>query len=110
MPEKKYKWYKIAETISELQFGENNMLQVEVAGKKICIARTGNSLSACAAKCPHAGGSMAEGFLNKNGNIVCPVHRYAFAFANGRDVTGEGYFLKIYKIEETVEGIFIKLE
>ena len=110
MPEKKYKWYKIAETISELQFGENNMLQLEVAGKKICIARTGNSLSACAAKCPHAGGNMAEGFLDKNGNIVCPVHRYAFAFANGRDVTGEGYYLKIYPVNVNNIGVFLGIE
>ena len=110
MPGKKYKWYKIAETIGELQFGENNILQVEVAGKNICIAKTLNGLSACAAKCPHAGGNMEAGFLDKNGNIVCPVHRYAFNFKNGRDVTGEGYYLKIYPVEIKDTGIFLGIE
>ena len=107
MLDKKYTWYKIAETIGELQFGENNILQVEVAGKNICIAKTLNGLSACAAKCPHAGGNMEAGFLDKNGNIVCPVHRYAFNFKNGRDVTGEGYYLKIYPVEVNEGGVFL---
>ncbi len=110
MGEKKYKWYKIADAITELQFGENNLLQLEVEGKKICIAKTMNGLAACAAKCPHAGGNMADGFLDKRGNIVCPVHRYAFSFANGRDVTGEGYYLKIYPLQFNDTGVFLGIE
>ena len=110
MPEKKYKWYKIADALTELQFGTNNILQVEVGGKKVCIVKTLNGIEACAAKCPHAGGNMFEGFLDKNGNIVCPIHRYAFNFSNGRDVTGEGYYLKIYPIEIKETGIFLGIE
>ncbi len=110
MPQRKYKWYKIAEASTELSFGENNIYEVEVAGKKICVVRKRNGLAACTAKCPHAGGNMAEGFLDKDGNIVCPVHRYVFNLANGRDVTGEGYFLKIYPVEENNEGVFVGIE
>ncbi len=108
--EKKYKWHKIADGPSELIFGENSLVEYEVAGKKICIARTENTLAACASKCPHAGGNMSEGFLDNNGNIVCPVHRYVFSFTNGRDVTGEGYFLKIYPVKINEEGVFIGFE
>lgn len=110
MQEKKYKWYKIADAITELQFGENNLLEIEVAGKKICIAKTLNGLAACTAKCPHAGGNMTDGFLDNSGNIVCPVHRYAFSFKNGRDVTGEGYYLKIYPLQFNDTGIFLGIE
>lgn len=110
MHEKKYKWYKIADVLTELQFGTNNILQVEVGGKKVCIVKTLNGIAACTAKCPHAGGNMSEGFLDKNGNIVCPIHRYAFNFNNGRDVTGEGYYLKIYPIEVKETGIFLGIE
>ena len=107
--EKKYKWHKIADSESELNFPANNLLQVEVAGKKICIAR-GAALYACTAKCPHAGGNMSEGYLDKDGNIVCPVHRYVFNFRNGRDITGEGYFLKIYPVQVNDDGIFLGIE
>ncbi len=109
-PEKKYKWHKIAEEVSELEFGMNDLAEVEVAGKNICIAKKANSLAACIAKCPHAGGRMSEGFLDKNGDIVCPVHRYVFSFANGRDLSGEGYYLKIYPVKINAEGIFIGVE
>lgn len=110
MHTKKYKWYKIADTNTELQFNENNILQIEVGGKSICIAKTLRGIVACAAKCPHAGGNMSEGFLDKNGNIVCPIHRYAFNFNNGRDVTGEGYYLKTYPVEVNDSGIFLGIE
>ena len=110
MPGKKYKWYKIADAIDELQFSKNNIVQIEIAGKKICVAKKFNGLAACTTKCPHAGGNMAEGYLNKDGNIVCPVHGYVFNLENGRDVTGEGYFLKIYPVKVNDVGIFLGIE
>ena len=53
---------------------------------------------------------MSEGFLDKNENIVCPIHRYIFNFENGRDITGEGYYLKIYPVEVNEGGIFLGIE
>ncbi len=110
MLQKKYKWYKIAEEISDLQFGHNNIVRVEVGGKKICIVKKSVGLAACTAKCPHAGGNMADGHVDKNENIVCPVHRYVFSLENGRDVTGEGYFLKVYPVKINDVGIFLGIE
>jgi nitrite reductase/ring-hydroxylating ferredoxin subunit len=110
MEDKKYKWYKIAETLLELPFEDNSLVEIQVAGRNICIAKSGDSLFACSAKCPHAGGIMAEGFLDKEGHIVCPVHRYKFSFKTGRDITGEGYHLKIYPIELKESGIFLGIK
>ena len=110
MPGKKYKWHRIAGTTAELQFGENNIAEVEIAGKRICVVKTLNGLAACTSKCPHAGGNMVEAFLNNSGNIVCPVHGYVFNLENGRDVTGEGYFLKIYPVRVDDAGIYLGLE
>ena len=44
------------------------------------------------------------------GNVVCPLHRYRFNLQTGRDVTGEGYYLKIYPVEIPEEGVFIGIE
>ncbi len=101
---------KVAGNINEISFAENNIATIQIEAKSICLVRTGKGLKACSAKCPHAGGDLSEGFLDKKENIVCPVHGYRFSINNGRDTNGEGYFLKIYTIEETEEGIFIKLE
>ncbi|MEO5650813.1 MAG: Rieske 2Fe-2S domain-containing protein [Ginsengibacter sp.] len=108
--EKKYRWIKIATTIDQLIFTENNLTEIDIEGKKICLAKTTAGLKACSSKCPHAGGKLSEGKLDKKENIVCCVHHYSFSLAHGRDTLGEGYFLKIYPVRESEEGIFVGIE
>jgi len=107
---KEIKWYKIADHINMLGFQSNNMCIVEANGKKITIAKQNNTLFAFAHKCPHASGIMADGFINALGNVVCPLHRYAFNIQNGRNTSGEGYYLKTYIVEEREDGVFIGME
>jgi 3-phenylpropionate/trans-cinnamate dioxygenase ferredoxin subunit len=107
--DKKYKWYKIAAAESELTFAANNLLQINVAGKKICIAKS-KELYACAAKCPHASGIIANGFIDADDNVICPIHRYKFNLQNGRNISGEGYHLKTYPVRVSNEGVFIGIE
>jgi 3-phenylpropionate/trans-cinnamate dioxygenase ferredoxin subunit len=64
---------------------------VEAGGKKLCLAVKDERLFACAAKCPHAGGRMADGFMDALGNIVCPLHRYRFSLEKGYNSSGEGF-------------------
>lgn len=33
-------------------------------------------------RCPHRGGPLKSGFINAAGEIVCPMHRGAFAIAH----------------------------
>ena len=108
--EKKYHWHKISERIESLELNSNGLMQIEVDGKKICVARLGDALMGCANACPHASGRMSEGFIDAMGNIVCPLHRYRFDLKTGRNVSGEGYFLKTYPIEKRDEGVFIGME
>ncbi len=107
---KTFKWYKIADTISEIDFSSEGLATVEVNGKKVCIAFKNDTLFACNTKCPHAGGNMAQGYVDALGNIVCPLHRYKFSLENGRNTSGEGYFLKTYPIENRENGVFVGFE
>jgi 3-phenylpropionate/trans-cinnamate dioxygenase ferredoxin subunit len=81
-----------------------------VNGKKICVAKYNDRAFAFAYKCPHAGGLLAHGHIDPHGNVVCPLHRYKYSIANGRNVTGEGYYLKHWNIIENEEGVFIEME
>ena len=103
----KYDWYKIAAGIEEIHFSANGLVEIEVSGKRICLSRHDNAIHACTAKCPHAGGTLAEGYLDVSGNIVCPLHRYKFDIQNGRNISGEGYYLKTFPVEIRDEGVFI---
>ena len=46
------------------------------------------TLRATQARCPHAGGPLADGQLDPSA-VVCPLHLRAFAFADGRCAEGE---------------------
>jgi nitrite reductase/ring-hydroxylating ferredoxin subunit len=103
-------WHKIAESIHELSFAENNIAVAELQGKKICIGKFKEQLFGFAFHCPHAGGVMANGYIDAVGNVVCPLHRYKFDMKNGRNVSGEGYYLKHWPIEIREDGIFAGIE
>ena len=102
-------WQKIAEKLEDLTFNKEGLLEVEINSKTICIAKKGELLNACAAKCPHASAPFVKGFVDALGNIVCPHHAYKFDLKNGRNCSGEGYFLKVYKVELRENGVFVNL-
>ena len=104
---KDYKWYKIANTQNELMLSNEGLTDVAVNGQRVAIGLYKNTLYGFSANCPHAGGKLSNGYLDALGNIVCPLHRYKFSLKTGRNMSGEGYFLKTYPIEVRLEGIFI---
>ena len=103
-------WIKIADTPGEIIFPENNIARIHLQEKLICVVKTAGGFKACAQKCPHAGGDLSDGYLDKRNHIVCPVHGYRFNLDSGRDNNGEGYFLKTYPIKISEDGIFVALE
>jgi nitrite reductase/ring-hydroxylating ferredoxin subunit len=103
-------WHKIASTIEEIAFAANNIALAEVKGKTICIGRFNDRLFAFAYRCPHAGGILSDGYINALGQVVCPIHRYKFDMTNGRNVTGEGYYLKNWPVECRDDGVFVGME
>ena len=109
MTNKKYTWHKIADSITEINFSANGLTEITIDGKTICLALNNNTLHACTQKCPHAGGPLVDGYLDVAGNIVCPLHRYKFSLHNGRNVSGEGYFLKTFPVEIKNNGVFVRI-
>lgn len=104
-----YNWQKIAESVAEIHFAVNDIAVMECNGKKICIGRYKDNLYAFAYLCPHASGAMADGYIDALGNIVCPIHRYKFNLQNGRNTSGEGYYLKHWPVDIRNDGVYIAL-
>lgn len=109
MVDEQGEWHKIADGISLIPFNDKKIALVQINGKKICLIKTDHGLKACTDKCPHAGGSLSDGFVDNKGNIVCCVHFYKFNLTTGRDALNEGYFLKTYPVKEEPDGIYIKI-
>jgi nitrite reductase/ring-hydroxylating ferredoxin subunit len=110
MADKKLNWYKLADHIADIHFAPNNIAIAEVNGKKVCVGKFNDSLFAFALRCPHAGGFLSDGYIDALGNVVCPVHRYKYAMKNGRNVSGEGYYLKNWPVEERPDGLYVGME
>jgi len=86
------------------------MAEIAADGKMICIAKYEDQLFAFAQKCPHASGLLSQGFIDPLGNVVCPLHHYKYSIKNGRNVSGEGYYLKHWPVENRDDGIYVGLE
>lgn len=98
-----YSWHKIDVT----DLAENKLTEVQVADKQIGLLKRQGVIYAFTAKCPHAGAPLCDGWLDAQGRIVCPDHKYRFDPVNGRNTTGEGYKLFTYKTEERADGFYI---
>lgn len=105
-----YTWFKIAHDVHAIAFEENNIAVAVLRGKKICIGRFKDKIYAFAYACPHAGGMMSHGYIDAQGNVVCPLHDYKFCMKNGHNVSGEGYRLKHWPVEINEEGVFVGIE
>ena len=110
MTDKIYNWTKIAEDFKEFNFAENSIAVIELEEKKICIAKFNDKLFAFSHQCPHAGGILSDGYLDALGNVVCPQHHYRYNIRNGRNTSGEGYFLKTWPVEIREDGVYIGIE
>jgi nitrite reductase/ring-hydroxylating ferredoxin subunit len=104
------KWIKVAESEEEIPFNDNSIAELMAEERKICIAKFQGRLFAFTNKCPHASGLFINGYIDAVGNVVCPLHRYKFSMHTGRNITGEGYFLKHWPVEVKDDGVYVGLE
>ncbi|MCB0697157.1 MAG: Rieske (2Fe-2S) protein [Chitinophagaceae bacterium] len=103
-----YNW-QIVKTVSLSNLEDNKPIEISVDTKAVGLLRKGDDIYAFAATCPHAGARLCEGWVDAQGRIVCPLHKYRFDPANGRNTSGEGYKLKTYPVEIRNGAIYIGL-
>ena len=102
-----YQWIRITADPALLEWQANGLCLLEVNGKKLTLASWQGQIYAFAWKCPHAGGIMTDGYLDAQGSVVCPLHRYKFSISSGKNISGEGFHLAVYPLEIRPEGLFI---
>lgn len=104
-----YNWLKIAPLPLEGKelIARNTVAQLAVQGKKLYLANLNGKYFSGEARCPHAGGPMDSGWLNEQGDIVCPLHRFCFNLETGQNTVGEGFSLQTYPIKQESDGFYI---
>jgi len=96
------KWYKIDIPVPDQDF----IGQVLVNGKKLCLIKNGQDIYVIQNTCPHAGGILSGGWC-KNGNIVCPIHRWEYNLTTGMGAEGQGDYIRIYPIKVKEDGLYV---
>jgi nitrite reductase/ring-hydroxylating ferredoxin subunit len=71
---------------------------VEVSGLFLALFRDGSSVVAMTDRCPHAGGSLGQGWV-EDGEVVCPLHRWRFKLGDGRCTTMRGQGVHVFRSE-----------
>ena len=101
-----YDWYKIAD-LGEGFVKENTVTSKHVNEREICVGRNQNGYFAVSNTCPHAGGLLGEGRCDRDGNVVCPLHRYVFNPETGQSVDGRGFYVEPFPVEERPDGVYV---
>ena len=99
------KWIKLNFSIPIGDFVE----QINVEGKKICLVKHKSKFYALQNTCPHAGGILSGGWC-KEGNIVCPIHRYEYNLTTGRGAEGQRDYVDVYPVEDREDGVYIGIK
>jgi nitrite reductase/ring-hydroxylating ferredoxin subunit len=77
------------------EFTDGGLTAVEVRGKKVLVARTGDSVCAVVNRCPHLGLSLTKGpgGLNYSDGVVqCAWHNSRFEVCTGANLDWVGGF------------------
>ncbi|MEZ4887203.1 MAG: Rieske 2Fe-2S domain-containing protein [Chitinophagales bacterium] len=102
-------WIKIAGIPKDNKpfVAENSIAEISIDGKRLYLTYFKGSYYAGEQRCPHAGALLTQGWLNGDGDIVCPYHRFCFDLETGKNTDGEGFYVQTYPVEVRENGIFM---
>ncbi|NUR97575.1 MAG: Rieske 2Fe-2S domain-containing protein [Kribbellaceae bacterium] len=87
---------------------DGRVRSVVVDGRSIALARCGARLGALENKCPHQGGPLGEGSIEK-GLLRCPWHGYDYDPISGQPPEGFSDSVPSYPVDERADGVYVQL-
>ena len=87
---------------------EARVRSVTVDGRSIALTRCGGRLGALDNHCPHQGGPLGEGSIEK-GLLRCPWHGYDYDPLTGRAPGDFADKVTSYDVEERDDGVYVRL-
>jgi pyruvate oxidase len=87
---------------------EGRVRSVTVDGRTVALARCGAVLGALENRCPHQGGPLGEGSIEK-GWLRCPWHGYDYDPLTGLPPGGFSDGVPAYQVDERADGVYVLL-
>lgn len=88
---------------------EGNVMEAEVEGVAVCLARLNGDLAALDNICPHRQGPLGQGWIEGSA-VVCPWHAWAFDLRTGMAEPPEQAQVKVFELRAEGDDLLIKLE
>lgn len=79
--------------------GKDEVKEVELEGRMLCLANIGGALHALDNWCPHRQGPLGQGWVEGQ-TVVCPWHAWAFDCNTGRAEAPEDAQVKVFPLLE----------
>ncbi|MFA8300314.1 MAG: thiamine pyrophosphate-dependent enzyme [Hyphomicrobiales bacterium] len=97
-------WYKVLDDVNDL--AENRVITVFAGTTEICLTHFKGKISALTNKCPHQGGPLGEGSIEK-GYLRCPWHGWDFHPCTGNSPGSHDDGLESYPVEINGKEVFV---
>ena len=104
---KETKWYKVLEKAEDLP--EGRVASVWAGHTGICLSHYEGKFAALDNKCPHQGGPLGEGSIEK-GFLRCPWHGWDFHPTTGESPGGFGDRLDSFEVDVCEDGVYVGVE
>lgn len=87
---------------------EGGMIQGEVGGEKVVLARTGTAFFAVGATCTHYGGPLGKGLIVDD-TLRCPLHHACFSLRTGEPLRAPAFDpIPCWRVERVGDKVFVR--
>ncbi|WP_426987839.1 Rieske (2Fe-2S) protein [Pseudarthrobacter sp. Y6] len=94
-------------SVDQIPFGEGRAFGV--GGEQVAVFRLRDgSLRALSAVCPHRGGPIADGTIDRQ-VVMCPLHQHAFDLKTGCSITGAEPLRTYGVLEDAEQNIVLQI-
>ena len=105
VPEGPHEWHRVL-GVDDLPPGR--VTTVHVGRRSLCVTRVEDTYGALDNKCPHQGGPLGEGSIEK-GWLRCPWHGYDYSPCNGQPPGGFSDAPEAFASEVRDDGVYVAL-
>ncbi|HEY8060219.1 MAG TPA: thiamine pyrophosphate-dependent enzyme [Acidimicrobiales bacterium] len=99
------RWHKVAR-VDDLPDGR--VITVQAGSRSVCLTHCGDRFGALENHCPHQGGPLGEGSIEK-GMLRCPWHGYDYDPITGRPPAGFSDAPEAFSVEIRTDGIYVEV-
>ena len=103
VPDGPHEWPRV---LGRDELGDQRVTTVTGGRRSLCVTRVGDTFGALDNACPHQGGPLGEGSIER-GWLRCPWHGYDYSPCNGTPPPPFGDAPDAYAVDVRDDGVYV---